>query len=292
MPSAAEQLHITTSAVSRTIGLVEDRLGHQLFNRQGRSLVLNTLGERLLRATQQAMAGVDTGIDDLLSDPYGGPLYISALGVLSNQIVVPAMLRLQERYPEVHPILWNLRTVEANEMLARGRLDVAFYYEAVDHPELAVECLGQTSSSVYCGPGHALFDREDVGRSDLLDHPFSVPMVGDSGQVMDGWPVDVERKIGMEITLLRSNLTVCLSGKMLTVLPDVTALPHWQSGELRRLPFSGLSPIKVYAARRRAGREGGAAAELVEAVGELIVDLQARLDVPGVASASTSPKIK
>ncbi len=273
LPSAAERLHVSTSAVSRTLGLLEDRLGRELFNRVGRSLVLNTAGEQLLRAVKDATEQVGGGLEDVLADPFHGPLYISAIGVLSNQIVVPGMLRLKQEHPEVRPVLWNHRTVEANDLLARGRLDVAFYYEAIEHPALRVESLGQTTASVYCGEGHPLFDTDPVGLDGVLEHEFSVPMVGDTGQVMDGWPVDVERRVGMEITLLRSNLAVCLSGQMLTVLPDVTALSHWQAGKLRRLPGPDISPIYVYAARRRSERPRGAATGLIEAVRTVVDEL-------------------
>ena len=41
LPSAAERLHVTSAAVSRTLKLLEERLGEKLFNLDGRSLILN-----------------------------------------------------------------------------------------------------------------------------------------------------------------------------------------------------------------------------------------------------------
>jgi hypothetical protein len=91
-----------------------------------------------------------------------------------------------------------------------------------------------------------------------------VPRIGDTGRVQDGWPSDVPRKIGMRITMLRSNLLVALSGRLVTVLPDVTAATHEATGELRRLPVLELAPIEIFAARH--------AAALGRRPGQLVID--------------------
>ena len=51
--AAAEALHLTHSAVSQQIRVLEDQLGFQLFERRGRRVVINAAGEALLRACRQ-----------------------------------------------------------------------------------------------------------------------------------------------------------------------------------------------------------------------------------------------
>lgn len=266
LPSAAERMHLSTSAVSRTLRVLEERLGQPLFNRVGRRLVLNTAGARLLASVREGMREVEATLQAAGEDPFAGQLQVSAIGMVSNALVVPALVELRADHPALVPVVANHRTVEANALLAEGRLQVAFYYEALDAPALAIEHLGGTTSSVFCGFGHPLFGRRDVTRAEVLARAFSVPMIGDSGRVMDGWPVGVPRRIGMQITLLRSNLAVALSGGMLTVLPDATALPYWAAGQLWRLPFDDLDGIEVYAARDRRSPARGAGAALIERV--------------------------
>ncbi|MFU8805005.1 MAG: LysR family transcriptional regulator [Bradymonadaceae bacterium] len=269
LPTAAERLNVTTPAISRTIRLLEDRLGYELFNRAGRSLVLNTAGERLLRSVREAMRDVDDALKDISATPLSGPLRISALGVLTNHFVLPALLELLATYPELEPRLENHRTAEANELIRRGRLDAAFYYEGISQEGLSVTSLGDTTASVYCGEGHPLFGRE-VSVEEMLEHEFSIPAIGDTGQVMDGWPVDVPRKIGMRITLLATNLDVCLSGRYVTVLPDVTAYPQLVAGQLHRLPFDLIDPIPIFAAYRENERPESATRALISAVSEQV----------------------
>jgi DNA-binding transcriptional LysR family regulator len=273
LPSAAERLHVTTPAISRTIKLLEDRLGYELFNRAGRTLVLNTAGERLLRSVREAMRDVDDALRDIAATPVSGPLRISALGVLTNHFVLPALLELLSVYPELEPRLENHRTSEANELIRRGRLDVAFYYEGISQEGLTVSSLGKTTASVYCGQRHPLFGQV-VSLEEMLTYEFSIPAIGDTGQVMDGWPVDVPRKVGLRITLLTTNLDVCLSGRYLTVLPDVTAHPHLSSGKLHRLPFELIDPIEIFAAYRENERPESATRALVAAVIEQLEKAQ------------------
>src|SRR5690554_4873240 len=59
LPTAAARLHVSAPALSRTVRLLEEHLEVELFNRVGRRLVLNSAGEQLLSAVQEAMGGLD-----------------------------------------------------------------------------------------------------------------------------------------------------------------------------------------------------------------------------------------
>jgi DNA-binding transcriptional LysR family regulator len=257
--AAAARLALTPAAVSRTLGLLEDALGEPVFNRVGRRLVLNPAGAALRAAVRSAIREVDGGFDALAGGALGGALRVGSIGVLTEHFVVPALIEIKRAHPELVPEHENLRTVEANARLQRGELDVAFYYEDVDADGVVVERLGDTPMAVYCGRGHPLFAKPRVSRADVLAYPYSVPMVGDTGRIMDGWPTELQRRIGMRITLLRSNLEVCRSGLLLTVLPDVTAAPAVAARELRRLGGVDLPPIEVFAAQAAGGRRDRAA---------------------------------
>jgi DNA-binding transcriptional LysR family regulator len=271
LPTASQQLHVTAPAISRTIRLLEEELGQPLFRRSGRSLVLNAAGKRLVRSLSDAMTALEGTLSELASDPLAGPVRVSTIGVLTDYFVLPAVFDLMERHPELKPSLLLHGTSQANDLLARGRLDVAFYYEALTDERLEIERLGETGASVFCGAGHPLFDASDLTLEEILEHPFSVPQAGDTGQVMDGWPVDLPRKIGMRITMLHTNLSVCLSGRFITVLPDVVAREHLATGRLRRFPYDLIDPIPVYAARRRSDGPGTAADAVVHAVQQRLI---------------------
>lgn len=60
--AAAEQLHLTHSAVSQQIKLLEEQIGFALFDRTGRRIVLNPAGAVLLQAVESALGQLDEGL--------------------------------------------------------------------------------------------------------------------------------------------------------------------------------------------------------------------------------------
>lgn len=272
LPTASKRLNVTPGALSRTIRQLEDALGRELFTRMGRNLVLNTSGAQLLRAINDAAGTLDGALASITSKPLSGPIRISTLGVMTNEFVLPAVLLLKREHPRFVPILENHSQREANDLLLRGHLDVAFYYDAVAYEGLSIERVGSAKAHVHCGAGHPLFGAPDPSLEDLLEHPFSVPAVGDNGLPMDGWPIGVERAIGMRISLLTTNVEVCLSGQLLTVLPDVVSNAHIEAGHMRRFPFDLIPPIELYAARREADGDGSSAASIIAAVRGVVAE--------------------
>jgi DNA-binding transcriptional LysR family regulator len=84
----------------------------------------------------------------------------------------------------------------------------------------------------------------------LREHEFSVPAIGDRGTPMDNWPVELPRRIGFQIQMLSTNLRVSLSGRFVTVLPDVVAAPELRAGRLWRLDPDVVPDTEIFAACR------------------------------------------
>lgn len=289
LPTAARRVHVTPSALSRSIRQLEDTLGHALFVRAGGRFVLNTQGHRLLAAVRDAQQALDAGVNSITCTSMHGPVRISSLGVLTHDYVLPAVLALRREHPTLLPVLVNERPRTANDLLSRGQLDVAFYYDALAPEDLVVARLGESTSSIYCGRDHPLFEAEEPTIDEVLEHPFSVASIGDRGVPMDGWPVEIPRKVGMQIYLLATNLEVCLSGQLLTVLPDVVAYPHLGHG-LRRLPLDLIPPVALYACRRREDQDNSTLRVIIERVQRQIADVERRLSVLRGGPAGTVPK--
>lgn len=249
LPTAARRLHVVPSALSRSIRLVEEALGEQLFARQGRRLVLNARGRALLEATRQSTRELERGLSAPGTEPEG-EFRVGTVGVLTNHVVLPVLLELVRRRPKILPALRTAGAREANHHLGLGALDLAFYYDAVPMDGIWCERLGALGAHVYCGRTHPLYAASKVTQKRLLEHPFSVPQIGDRNVPMDGWPVHLERKVGLRIELLVTNLEVALSGRFLTVLPDVVAAPYVRSKKLRRFAFELIPPIEVFGACR------------------------------------------
>jgi DNA-binding transcriptional LysR family regulator len=85
---------------------------------------------------------------------------------------------------------------------------------------------------------------------------------------MDGWPVELPRKIGFQILMLSTNLRVSLSGRFVTVLPDVVAEPELAAGRLWRLAADVVPDTQVHAAFRQEDAGDGFTSEVVAQVAQ------------------------
>lgn len=256
LPTAAARLHVSASALSRTVKLVEDALGEELFVRSSRRLILNAAGQKLLAAIRRSMTSLEHAMTGVLERELTGEYHVSSLGVLTDYFVLPALLDLKQAHAAVVPCMRTLQSREANRQLASGQIEVAFYYDATTAPGISCRRIGSLSNSLYCGSGHPLFKKRQVALERVAEHELSVASLGDRGTPMDGWPVELPRKIGFQIMMLSTNLEVALSGRFVCVLPDVVARASEESGRLWRLAPRPVPDTDVYAACREedAGR--------------------------------------
>jgi DNA-binding transcriptional LysR family regulator len=272
LPTAAARLHVSASALSRTVKLVEDALGEELFVRSSRRIVLNAAGQRLLAAIRRSMTSLEHAMHDVLARDFAGEYRVSSLGVLTDYFVLPALLALSADRPAVVPCMTTLQSREANRQLANGQIEVAFYYDATAMPGIACRRIGQLANSLFCGRKHPLFGKKNASLTDLAEHAMSVAGVGDRGTPMDGWPVELPRKIGFQIMMLSTNLNVALSGSFLCVLPDVVAHDDWKAGRLFRFEPKPVPDTTVYAACREEDAETSFTSEVIAAVERRIAE--------------------
>ena len=99
--AAADVLHLTHSAVSQQIKVLEERLGFALFERRGRRVVLNAAGQALLRSVQGALSLLDDGVQAAASAAGGEAqrLRVTVLPSFANRWLLPRMGRWREQHP-------------------------------------------------------------------------------------------------------------------------------------------------------------------------------------------------
>jgi LysR family glycine cleavage system transcriptional activator len=95
---AAEELHVSPSALSRQIQALEEHLGIALFQRLNPGLALTEEGLRYLRAVDTALAQLEAA-----QDQFGRqrPLRVSALESFSESWLVPNLKDFETAHPDV-----------------------------------------------------------------------------------------------------------------------------------------------------------------------------------------------
>ena len=272
LPTASEVLHITPSALSRTIRLLEEAIGRDLFNRVGRRIELNEAGERLLARVRDSMRLVHSGWLEARDETLVGDVHVASAGLMTTIYVQPALRALRAAYPALVPHLRTAHPERVVQQLLQGDIDVAFLSPSIVHPRLQTEHLGESSNGVYCGRGHPLFRKRKIRRSEILEHDFTAPLRDESGQTHEGWPPHLARRVALYASHMEVGVRACESGGLLAVLPDAIG----RERGLRRLPMDEIAPAHMFAMHRHFIAPGERAAVVLEAVRAQIAALAAR----------------
>jgi LysR family glycine cleavage system transcriptional activator len=101
--AAADELHLTHSAVSQQIRVLEEQIGFQLFDRRGRSVALNAAGGALLRSVEPALAQLDDGLRAAAAAAGGAEhrIRLTVLPSFAQRWLLPRMSSWRERHPDI-----------------------------------------------------------------------------------------------------------------------------------------------------------------------------------------------
>ncbi|MFV3332511.1 LysR substrate-binding domain-containing protein [Pseudomonas sp. NY15437] len=119
---AAEELHLTQSAISQQIRSLESFVEQPLFYRSGRKVALTDAGADLLSTTQSMLQQLAVGIRRL--DQYRKPnqLVVNTTPAFARHWLVPRLGDFHARHPQID--LWLLTTDETPD-LATQTIDIA-----------------------------------------------------------------------------------------------------------------------------------------------------------------------
>jgi DNA-binding transcriptional LysR family regulator len=125
---AGREANLTQPAVSRSLKLLEEEIGADLFDRQGRGLLLTAAGRalipcarQLVRDSERARLQVQRAAGDAYFD-----LRIGAVDSLGTHVLPGCLSWLQAEHRDLKLKLWMGRTQSLLERVERGTLDLAF----------------------------------------------------------------------------------------------------------------------------------------------------------------------
>jgi DNA-binding transcriptional LysR family regulator len=220
LPTAAHELGIVPSSLSRAVKLLEDELAVALFDRAGKGLVLNSAGRALLGAVRDAMRLVDDALGVVIADELRGSVAAVASSDLAHAVLVPATALVAARHAQLSITVLVAPEAELGAMLVRGDADVAVAIDPPTQPELVVSELACWTRAVFARSAIAV--------------PRCV-VAGTPSECDDGWPTSTERAIAAWAPDERAALELCCLGELATVAYDAVVRA---SGHVDRLARS------------------------------------------------------
>lgn len=98
---AADELHLTQSAISRQVAALEGEVGHRLFVRKTRALVLTPAGERLARSARQVLSSVDRAVDEIRGQTGSPRVSVTTYPSFASLWLVPRLAGFQREHPNL-----------------------------------------------------------------------------------------------------------------------------------------------------------------------------------------------
>ncbi|MDP1979076.1 LysR family transcriptional regulator [Undibacterium sp.] len=237
--AAAQELHLTPSAVSKALRRLEGDLDTVLFDRSAKQLSLNASGRRMLEFARNMLAMAEQARADV-----GGEQ-----ATFSCRVAGPAILLWRHAgqlagamadYPAADLHMSSMYEEDALAALSRGEANTALVTaEVLDgraaywSPEWQSLPLGAMNLQLLAGLQHPLVlstpeqaGALQVSSSQVLAHDFVSPTRSlfcgkQRGKRSDGWRDDqLPRKIAYWMDDLQLLLSMLKSGKALAYLPD------------------------------------------------------------------------
>ncbi|MEZ4222668.1 MAG: LysR family transcriptional regulator [Polyangiaceae bacterium] len=216
LPTAAKDLGISPSALSRAVALLEEEVGEPMFDRVGRRLELNERGRTFLRSVRSAMRLIDEGIDDVRAESLRGGVHIAAREAFS-WLALDAAELLAAEHPDLVLHVASVGAANAAPQLRAGQLDIALVSTPASDEDLVAEQLLENEFGVYCSEAHPLAQHGSVSLEQLAEHGF----IGPTTRTRDLWPPGVPRKITLRVECIHDAVQASKTGKYLLFLP------HW-----------------------------------------------------------------
>jgi LysR family glycine cleavage system transcriptional activator len=164
---AAQELHVTATAVSHQVKSLEDYLEVKLFRRVGNTLFLTDAGQASLPGLRLGFAEIERAIAALREHDLRGPLVLSVAPAFASKWLIPRLERFHAAHPDIDVRISATLDLAQFE---RDGVDAAVRVGRGRYPGLASHRLFGESIVPMCSPRLATRARPLARPPDLRHH--------------------------------------------------------------------------------------------------------------------------
>src|ERR1700737_3344023 len=172
--AAADQLHVSPSAISRQIAKLEHELKAPIFDRRAQGMRLTPAGEVLLTRIDGMMREFSRVKSHIaaLQDLQAGTRDVLCFQSAIESFVVPALNRFHVQYPHVSFNVRMSSTDDAMEALVAGAAEISLVLNPPDRDTIASLEVFRDKMVAAFSPTHPLAGRKIVSLRELAHFPF------------------------------------------------------------------------------------------------------------------------
>jgi len=159
MNEAAEKLYVTQPTLSASVAALEKELGVTLFTRTNKGVSLTSQGLEILEEAQTIIDIVYQWYKRY-NTSFSTPIHIYATPIICSTILVDAIMKVRELYPEIMFELHE-KIVPTPQNSPKKEFSLAIgVYESADVPSISyfVEKNGWRTENIFCGQTYAFIN--------------------------------------------------------------------------------------------------------------------------------------
>ena len=241
--AAAAELSLTQSAVSRQLKTLEEQLGAQLMQREGRVLRLTPAGQAYALKARDILGQLAAASIEARANPNGGTLNLAILPAFGMHWLAPRLSNFATAHPEV---TINLSTRVAPFDFRSSRFDAAIHFGREDWPNAQHMQLMSETVIPVCAPN--ILARAVTNPRAILDHPLLHLETRSRGweRWLSTYDINENLPTGMMFDQFSTMAQAAVHGMGIALLPTFVAEPYLNSGQLVKAATHTSESIGTY----------------------------------------------
>lgn len=245
---AADELHVSATAVSHQIRQLEEALGVRLFERRTRHILMTEAAQRLYPVLRDGFDSFAAAIETLKASPSRTVVTLTATRALTTHWLLPRVSEFQRQYADID---FRLLATDEPVNLVTGEADLALRYGGSASTGLETQLLLSDQFLPLARPD--LNVAEDLSGATLIDYDWSSP--GPEQPTWARWFASAGiRKVEPARTLHFNDEThavlAAIGGQGVALLSQVVAADALSAGALVAVSSSRLPGRSYHLVRR------------------------------------------
>ena len=176
---AAEDLYVTQPAISHSVRMLEEELGHELFTRKNQKILLNEKGKCFLPYAQQVFTALGNGKKalDALEEQGGRTVNIV---VTQPDLFMELLETYFNTNPRIRVMQHSTKDVSVERLLLEQEIDFCISTPMLNNPNITWWPLLHDPLYLLVRHDHPLAGRKCILLSEIADEPF-ITLVPGSG---------------------------------------------------------------------------------------------------------------
>ncbi len=264
--AAAQELHLSQSALSRRISKLEGNLGLRLLERTTRRVELSAHGRTFALKARQVVNGFDQSLLDITdaASKLTGEIAVACVPTAVNQLLPRVLERYQAQFPQILVRILDEGASEALALVTRGEADFGINYLGAQEGNVSFTPLFEERFVLVCPADHPLARRKSVGWAELKQHRYiAVNKASGNRMLLDlalASKTDLPKPV-LEARHVRTAVDMVAAGLGVAAVPQLAVSRIGAQSQLAVVPLVGPSVSRTLGLVTRRGQLLSPAAE-------------------------------